>query len=287
MNDFISSYFSRIGLIEHIAPTVSIDTLKKLCIQHSTNIPFENIDVLLKRDIRLDVLSLEEKLVNAHRGGYCYEQNGLLELILSDIGFTVRSLLGRVLLSEPKAPPPRTHRLLLVELKNQNWIVDIGFGGNTPTAPILLQPGILQETPHNIYRFIYDNNNWTLQINLHDNWQSMYQFDLSHQYESDHFMANFLMAHWEKSHFLDGLLMSRHLADGGKITLSNFAFTHRSKDQIIQKAELPNVSKLYEVIETRFGLGVNDERHGFSEEELSSIMHNIIDKKSNNQSIQS
>ncbi|BEO64175.1 N-hydroxyarylamine O-acetyltransferase [Serratia marcescens] len=281
MNLFMSSYFTRIGLINHEAPTVSMTTLKNLCIHHSTNIPFENIDVLLRRDIRLDALSLDEKLVSAHRGGYCYEQNGLLELILSDIGFTVRSLLGRVLLSEPKNPPPRTHRLLLVELEGQNWIVDIGFGGNTPTAPILLQPGTHQETPHNTYRLINDSNNWTLQIKLRDDWQSMYQFDLSYQYESDHFMANFLMSHWEKSHFLDGLLMSRHLANGEKITLSDFVFTHRSKDQVIQKIELPNVSKLYEIIETRFGLDVNDERHGFSEEKLSSIMHDIIDKKQN------
>ncbi|WP_413715910.1 arylamine N-acetyltransferase [Serratia ureilytica] len=284
MNSFMSSYFTRIGLIGQETPTVSIATLKNLCTHHSLNIPFENIDVLLKRNIRLDAPSLEGKLVRAHRGGYCYEQNGLLEIILCDIGFTVRSLLGRVLLSEPKEPPPRTHRLLLVELENQNWIVDVGFGGNTPTAPILLQSETIQETSHNTYRVINESNNWTLQINLRDNWQSMYQFDFSYQYESDHFMANFLMAHWEKSPFHDGLLMSRHLANGEKITLSNFIFTHRSRSQVIQKIELPNVSKLYEIIENRFGLDVNDEKHGFSEEKLLIIMHNVIDKNKSNQS---
>ncbi|MDR8351634.1 N-hydroxyarylamine O-acetyltransferase, partial [Acinetobacter baumannii] len=77
-------------------PDVSIDTLRELHLQHNSAIPFENLDVLLPREIHLDDGALEEKLIAARRGGYCFEQNGLLERALREIGFNVRSLLGRV-----------------------------------------------------------------------------------------------------------------------------------------------------------------------------------------------
>ncbi len=70
--------------------------------------------------------------------GYCFEQNGLLERALREIGFNVRSLLGRVVLANPPQMPPRTHRLLLVEVAGERWIADVGFGGQTLTAPIKL-----------------------------------------------------------------------------------------------------------------------------------------------------
>ena len=56
----------------------------------------------------------------ARRGGYCFEQNGVFERVLRELGFNVRSLLGRVVLSNPPALPPRTHRLLLVELEGES-----------------------------------------------------------------------------------------------------------------------------------------------------------------------
>lgn len=96
---------------------------------HNSAIPFENLDVLLPREIHLDDRALEEKLITARRGGYCFEQNGLLQRALSEIGFSVRSLLGRVVLANPPQMPPRTHRLLLVEVEGERWIADVGFGG--------------------------------------------------------------------------------------------------------------------------------------------------------------
>ncbi len=114
MSPFLRAYFSRLSWTGE--PDVSIDTLRELHLQHNSAIPFENLDVLLPREIHLDDGALEEKLIAARRGGYCFEQNGLLERALREIGFNVRSLLGRVVLANPPQMPPRTHRLLLVEV---------------------------------------------------------------------------------------------------------------------------------------------------------------------------
>ncbi len=51
--------------------------------------------------------------------------------------------------------PPRTHRLLLVEVAGR-WIADVGFGGQTLTAPIKLLADIPQQTPHGSYRLVHE-----------------------------------------------------------------------------------------------------------------------------------
>lgn len=86
MSPFLRAYFSRLSWTGE--PDVSIDTLRELHLQHNSAIPFENLDVLLPREIHLDDGALEEKLIAARRGGYCFEQNGLLERALREIGFT-------------------------------------------------------------------------------------------------------------------------------------------------------------------------------------------------------
>ena len=59
---------------------------------HVTRIPFENLDILLGRPIRLDLESLQRKLVQGRRGGYCFEHNTLFAAALEEIGFGVTRL---------------------------------------------------------------------------------------------------------------------------------------------------------------------------------------------------
>lgn len=199
MTPILNHYFARINWSG--AAAVNIDTLRALHLKHNCTIPFENLDVLLPREIQLDDQSLEEKLVFARRGGYCFEQNGVFERVLRELGFQVRSLLGRVVLSNPPALPPRTHRLLLVELEGEKWIADVGFGGKTLTAPIRLVADIAQITPHGEYRLLQEGDDWILQFNHHQHWQSMYLFDLCEQQQSDYVMGNFWSAHWRNRIF--------------------------------------------------------------------------------------
>ena len=270
MTPFLTAYFARICWSG--SANVNLETLQALHLLHNSAIPFENLDVLLPREMQLDDLSLEEKLVTARRGGYCFEQNGVFERALREIGFNVRSLLGRVVLANPSSLPPRTHRLLLVELQGEQWIADVGFGGQTLTAPIRLQADIEQQTPHGEYRLVQEGDDWILQFRHHDHWQSMYRFDLVVQHQSDYLMGNFWSAHWPQSHFRHHLLMCRHLPDGGKLTLTNFHFTRYQDGRAIEQINLPDVASLYALLQEQFGLGVDDVKHGFTEDELATVM---------------
>src|SRR5947207_7172356 len=67
----LDAYFARIRWDG--APCPTLDTLAGLLQAHMAHIPFENLDVLLCRPVRLDLESLQRKLVHSRRGGYCFE----------------------------------------------------------------------------------------------------------------------------------------------------------------------------------------------------------------------
>ena len=66
MSPFLSAYFARTGWQQPVQ--VNIDTLRWLHLHHNCAIPFENIDVVLPREIHLDDGCLVDKLVTARRG---------------------------------------------------------------------------------------------------------------------------------------------------------------------------------------------------------------------------
>ena len=131
----LDSYFARIGHDGPRAPT--LETLRELQRKHPLAIPFENLDTLSGTPVRLDLESLERKLVRGRRGGYCFEQNLLLKHVLTRLGFDVVALAARVVWERPAGEPrPRSHMVLLVSLGGRRYLCDVGFGGLTPTGPI-------------------------------------------------------------------------------------------------------------------------------------------------------
>jgi N-hydroxyarylamine O-acetyltransferase len=127
-------YLERIRLAER--PLPDVNGLLALQRAHRLAIPFENLDVILGRGIRIDSASVFAKLVTARRGGYCFEQNRLFQDALLALGFETRPLLGRVWLGAEHVPP-RTHSLSLVTIDGAEWIADTGFGGSyAPPMPL-------------------------------------------------------------------------------------------------------------------------------------------------------
>src|SRR6478609_7436175 len=91
----LPAYFDRIRYAGPREPTLPV--LRAIVQRHTAAIPFENIDVMLGREVRLDPPSLQHKLVHAGRGGYCFEQNSLLLAALTALGFQVTGLMARVI----------------------------------------------------------------------------------------------------------------------------------------------------------------------------------------------
>ena len=83
--------------------------------------------------------------------------------------------------------------------------------------------------------------------------------------------GNFWSAHY-RSRIFTSFGLFRHLPDGGKLTLTNFHFTHYENGHAVEQRNLPDVASLYAVMQEQFGLGVDDAKHGFTVDELALVM---------------
>ena len=143
------AWLDRIGYKGSREPT--LETLRGLVNDHSGTISYESIDVLLDRPLKLDLNSLQRKMIAGRRGGYCFEQNFLFRGGLRSLGFDVTSLQARVVRGLAiDAPRPMLHMVLQVNLPEGPFLADVGFGNLAPTAPLRLSPDLEQGTPHEV-----------------------------------------------------------------------------------------------------------------------------------------
>jgi N-hydroxyarylamine O-acetyltransferase len=141
----LEAYFARIG---HDGPrTPDHATLTALVRAHLAAIPFENLDVQLRRPVSLDPQAIFDKLVTRRRGGWCYEQNGLFGRVLEALGYTVRRTSAGVMRQVRGEAALGNHLMLVVTIEGRPWLVDVGFGG-TQGAPLPLAPGEAQQPPY-------------------------------------------------------------------------------------------------------------------------------------------
>jgi N-hydroxyarylamine O-acetyltransferase len=156
------------GSCEPILPT-----LQALHEAHLLAVPFENLDIALGRAIVLDEASLWTKIVDHHRGGFCYELNGLFALLLRALGFQVDLLSAAVVRETGGFGPDFDHLTLLVHLE-QDWLADVGLGESF-RQPLRLQAGLTQRQSDGSYRLEYEGGFWIYQ-EWDDAWKPAHRF---------------------------------------------------------------------------------------------------------------
>ena len=125
------------------APT--LETLRALQRAHVLTVRWDTLDSFLYREVRLDLPSLQDKLLRRGRGGYCFEHVTLFAAALERLGFRFTAVSGRVQLgADSRRPRPATHAMLVVELDGSRWLSDVGFGAS-PLEPIELVDGAMSE----------------------------------------------------------------------------------------------------------------------------------------------
>lgn len=252
----LSAYFKRIGWDGPVAADRA--TLAALAACHPATIPFENLDPLLGRPVDLSIDALMAKLVHGGRGGYCFENNGLLLAVLRSIGFVVDGLAGRVYWNQPNADvPPRTHMLLHVALPEGPVVVDSGFGVAVCTGVLDLVPDIEQATPHEPFRLLRDGDLWEKQIRIGDAWRTTYRFDLTIQQPIDYEVANWWTSASPKTHFRQMLMCARSMP-GKRVTLRNFDLSIHPTGGESEHRTLANGDAVCDVIEREFGIALPD-----------------------------
>lgn len=205
----LGPYLRRIGLAEATPLPPTLETVRLLVGRHVRSIPFENVDVQLGAPISLDLPSLEAKLVHARRGGYCFEQNTWLAAVLGALGLPVTTLAARVRWNAD-GPTPRTHMLLRVEIEGVPWLVDVGFGGFVPTAPLALEERGPQATDLGTFRLHREGAFTVLAAAAHDGvFHDMYAFTDEPHTAVDYVAMNHFTSTHPSSRFLRHLIVAR------------------------------------------------------------------------------
>lgn len=230
-------YLARIGYDGPIAPT--LDVLRALQAAHIAAIPFEALDVLTGKGVEVDAASVDAKLIDQRRGGYCYEQNGLFLRVLRTIGFDAEARLGRVrwMLADDAPTTARSHMVSRVMLAGRPWLADVGFGAATPTAPLALDDSDPQPTMHEAYRIRQSHGEWLVEALLGDSWAAMYIFDDVLQQPIDIAVANWYTATHPSSHFRHQLIAAR-ADDTARYVLRDNRLTVRFTDGRVEQSYL-------------------------------------------------
>ena len=246
-----AAYLQRIGLSS--PPTADLAGLAQLHQAHFYSIPFENFDIPLGRGIDVAPSAIFNKLVHQQRGGYCFETNGLLLQALQQFGFQCRALLARVHLGP--TPSGRSHQLSLVTIADQDWLVDAGFGSQTPRQPICLS--LNQKLTTDLQTFLLREEQQfgiMLQMKNEGKWDDLYSFDMNPVHQGDIDYANHCTATLDTSTFTNVWLAA--LPNRRGITTLLNRSLRVTTDGETKITELPAGQVYLEAIEQHFGLNL-------------------------------
>ena len=250
----LDAYFARIGYTGPREATLAV--LRDLAALQPHAISFENIAVAAGGVPEITLDAIEAKLVHARRGGYCYEQNALLQAVLGELGFKVTSLGARVRYQLPADfVMSRGHMVLRVDLPAGAFLVDAGFGGLTLTAPIALRWHDAQENSHETMRLVPVEDEYRLQAQFGTEWADVYQFDLSRQLPADWEAQNWFTATRPGALFANNVIATRPVP-GGRWSLFNQTLTWRPLGGAPEKQSVVGASALATVLAETFALNI-------------------------------
>lgn len=150
-----------------------------------------------------------------------------------------------------EAITPRSHMLLRVNVTGQPCLVDVGFGGSTPTGVLAWTRDIEQPTPNETFRLLERDEDWRLQCRMADGWSTLYRFDLQSQYPIDYRAANYFLSTHPESHFVAALVAARAVP-GRRLALRNREFAVHDQRGGTTRRTLREVAEIRSVLEREF-----------------------------------
>jgi len=252
----LDAYFQRVHWSGGRDPT--LETLTGLIEAHTTNIPFENLDVLLGRKVRLDLDGLQNKIIAHRRGGYCFEHASLFAAVLETLGFVIARHAARVVLFGPLAEAKRDHMFMTVVIGGATYVVDPGFGPFAPRFPVPLVDSSPGQATHWMQR---DGNFWTLHVTREDRqpvagWTSTLELENPKDFE----VFNHYIATHPESPFVNWIFLSA-VTPTGRVNVLNRKVTWLRAATEAITMELPDRAALRGLLEKHFGFDLPEVQH--------------------------
>ena len=250
----LSRYFKRIHYTGDTSPT--LNNLRAIHRAHLMHIPFENLNIHMPRPVILDEDLLFQKFVDEHRGGFCYEQNGLFHTVLTQLGYEVYRLEANVRGSDGNYSPPMSHMCLLVMIDGVRYLADVGFGASF-IEPIELDNPDIQSQDAGQFKIVHEGDTlYYYNQNIgEDNMTIGYRFYLTphelHEYDD----ACHYTQTSPNSHFTQKRVCSRW-SEQGRITVTDDKFIVTSWEGERTETPITDEAQFHELLAEHFGITV-------------------------------
>lgn len=255
----LDAYLARLDWTSAARPVADAPTLDALVLAHTMAIPFENLDPLRRKPVAVDSETVAAKLIDARRGGFCFEHGRLFADALRALGYPVRELAARVMWMQPDdALTPQSHMLLDVDTPDGARLVDVGFGGLTVTAGLRWEDGLEQRTPHGAYRLLRRDDYWWLQSQIAGEWKNLYRVRRIDMHGCDYEASSYFLSTHPQSIFTGNLMLARAGVDR-RWTLFNRDLSEYRADGSVTRRTLADGDALIATVQDLFGLPVADQ----------------------------
>ncbi|NGO81879.1 arylamine N-acetyltransferase [Streptomyces sp. YC504] len=245
----VDTYLRRIGAERPARPDGP--ALRMLQERHLRSVPFENLSIHLGEEIRLAPEALVAKIVDARRGGFCYELNGAFASLLAALGFAVTLLQARVYDGEGRPGIPYDHLALLVrDADGHEWLADVGFGAHS-LYPLAFAERAEQKDPDGSFRLAEAADG---DLDLFMDGKAQFVVDLRPRALRDFTAGAWYHRTSPDSHFTRSLVCSLR-TDRGRTTLSGRRLTV-TQDGRRRTSELGDDAEVLAAYRDHFGMAL-------------------------------
>lgn len=201
-NEMVQGYLKHLNLLNR---KLDFEFLRDVVARHVATFAFSSVGCWLGDNLPLDLESLYHRIVVKRRGGYCFEQNGLLYGILKNLGFSVTLYLARVIYIQD-THPGLTHRITIVEYEGERYVLDVGFGPLGPRIPVLMS-GVESRDGEKIFRIAEGRSGeYHMQVLKKGEFFSLYRFELARYGQSDCELGHFYSHQHPDAAFVNNLV---------------------------------------------------------------------------------
>lgn len=254
----LDNYLRRIDYRK--TPKNNLQTLNELHKKHLFSIPFEDLDIHLKKPLQIEVEALYQKIIVEKRGGFCYELNFLFYNLLKEIGFDCHIVSASIYDKRENLAGQFDHLAIIVQLE-EKWLVDVGYG-NLFTEPMKI--------PSKIDNYVYKDRDAIYKIHpLNESnyilsesrkgykFKKIYAFEtIPRKIEEFDEQIDFKQ-HSEESYFVKNRICTLPTEEG-RITLFNTKFI-KTIGQEKQERTIQNDEEFYQIVRDEFDMNILEE----------------------------
>ncbi|MGO2353636.1 MAG: arylamine N-acetyltransferase family protein [Marinomonas foliarum] len=253
LSSSLQNYLSDLDLAVPEQP--NMEFVKALQSAHVARYSFNSLAVVLGEEISLGLDAISQKIVTRGLGGYCFEHNKLTFELLKALGYDVQLKLARVLNNNLEREAGRTHRVTLLTLEGVSYLVDTGFGGNGPIAPLRLDINTDQTAGLDRYRLLAkDKGEYDLQVIKDNDYFTLYRFDNAAYSDADCELGHFYSHKNPHAVFLKNLMVTLKKQDQTLALVNSELITRDRLGEHKQQIESPE--ELGNILLSEFGLAL-------------------------------